>query len=95
MCLALPAYIQVLMSPNLHLSLSTYLYGATLNQTYGAAAELAAEFVWNQLYNGTIILDTITLSNCKQSSTLNSYNSGMVIEGLSDLQTYNMTWTPR
>ena len=83
------------MSLNLRLSLSTYLFEATLNQTYSTAAESAAEFIWNQLYNGTIILDTITLSNCEQSSTLNSYNSGMVIEGLSDLQTYNMTWTPR
>ena len=75
--------------------LSSYLFGATSNSSYGDAAELSADFIWNQLYNGTIILDTIDLKSCKQSEVVLSYNSGMVIEGLADMATRNDTWAAR
>ena len=67
----------------------------TSNQTYAAAAELSAEFIWNHLFNGTIILDTLDLGTCDIPSYILSYNSGKTIEGLSDIARKNSTWTSR
>ncbi|EKM60794.1 uncharacterized protein PHACADRAFT_179974 [Phanerochaete carnosa HHB-10118-sp] len=77
------------------LGLSSYLATATGNQTYAAAAELSAEFIWNHLYNGTIILDGIDLHSCNVSSGVLSYNSGHTIEGLADISSRDQTWVPR
>ena len=76
-------------------SLSSYMSNATQNDTYQQAAELSAEFIWNELYNGTIILDGINLTDCSNTATILSYNSGVTIEGLADLASRNSTWTSR
>lgn len=78
------------------LSLSSYLYTATSNQTYQAAAELSAEFIWNVQWNGEVILDTTDLGACgTNSEILQSYNSGWTIEGLANIVSYNSTWRPQ
>ncbi|EKM50197.1 uncharacterized protein PHACADRAFT_213947 [Phanerochaete carnosa HHB-10118-sp] len=77
------------------MALSSYLATATSNQTYATAAELSAEFIWNQLYNGMIIMDTITVANCATNDVTLSYNSGKTIEGLADLAQRNSVWTSR
>ena len=56
---------------------------------------MSAEFIWNNLYNGTVILDLITVANCSTTNVLASYNSGMTIEGYADLASRNGTWTSR
>lgn len=75
--------------------LSARLYEKTDNQTYANAAELSAQFITSQLYNGTIILDSVSLMDCSLGHDLVTYNSGLFIEGLSvyaDI-TRNATWT--
>lgn len=67
-------------------SLSSDIFNVTSNATHGLAAELSAEFIWNHLYNGTIIMDTMNLQDCSYTpTTLATYNSGKTIEGLSNL----------
>ena len=68
-------------------SLSARLYNATGQTQYQEAAVHSAEFISRQLYDGQIILDTITLGNCIASSTELTSNSGFTIEGLSVLLT--------
>ncbi|KAI0766231.1 hypothetical protein BC629DRAFT_1647411, partial [Irpex lacteus] len=63
--------------------LSAHLHTATSNTTYLTAANLSASFILNQLFNGQVVLDTITLANCFTTQDVVSYNSGFVIEGLS------------
>ncbi|KAJ3490784.1 hypothetical protein NLI96_g1179 [Meripilus lineatus] len=75
--------------------LSARLYEVTHDSKYAAAAELAAQFIMSQLYNGSIIQDTINLSNCSYNTGIGSYNTGFFIEGLSVYAnvTQNSTWT--
>ena len=59
-----------------------------------AVAELSAQFIRSQLYNGTIILDTISISDCSMQPKVVSYNTGLFLEGLSiyaDI-TNNTSW---
>lgn len=67
--------------------LSAYLYQATSNQTYNSSAELSAQFIKLQLYNGTVVHDTINATSCAikdlGQDTLLSYNTGFFLEGLS------------
>ena len=77
-------------------SLCSYLFRVTRNQTYASAAILSAEFVWNHLYDGQIILDTISLDDCSINNFGPlSYNSGKFIEGISDIALRNSTWASR
>ena len=76
--------------------LSTYLYAATKNDTYKQAAELSAEFSKNLLFNGTVIIDRINVSNCaKVAHEAGTYLAGLAIEGLSAYVnvTGNNTWS--
>lgn len=77
--------------------LSSYLYSVTSNTTYSSAAQLAAEFIWSHLYNGSIILDDIALAGCKNVNYNDflSYNSGLTIEALAAIATWNNSWVPR
>ncbi|KAI0074074.1 hypothetical protein K474DRAFT_1710153 [Panus rudis PR-1116 ss-1] len=77
------------------MALSAHLYEATKDNKYGDAAELSAAFIKNHLYNGTIIMDTITLAGCANNGLSVTYNSGFFIEGLSVYAnvTGNSTWT--
>ncbi|KAL4246403.1 hypothetical protein ABKN59_009154 [Abortiporus biennis] len=77
------------------MALSAHLYEATKQQQFADAAELSAQFIKNQLYNGTIVGDTITLNNCFPSFLPVTYNQGFFIEGLSVYAnvTNNSTWT--
>lgn len=61
---------------------------------YGQAAELSAEFIKNQLYNGIIVLDTITLQDCTTQTSIVTYNSGFAIDGIAVLASKNNSWTP-
>lgn len=96
-------YVCDVSSMNLHnlicslspVRLSSYLYEATQNETYRDAAELSAEFTWNQLYNGKIILDTISLDDCGRSAAPMTHNSGIFMEGLIKLSSWNTSWVPR
>lgn len=63
--------------------LSAYLYEATNQQQYYNAATLSAQFIKSQLYNGTIILDTVNVADCSLKPFVLTYNSGFFIEGLS------------
>lgn len=74
--------------------LSARLFEATLEPQYQAAAELSAAFIQSQLYNGAVIMDTITVATCHRSTILVTYNSGFAIEGLSVLASKNVSWTP-
>ncbi|KAI0029388.1 hypothetical protein K488DRAFT_88780 [Vararia minispora EC-137] len=67
------------------LALSAYLFNTTGNATYSMAANLSATFIQQQLYNDEIILDSLDLASCAQASVATSYSfdSGLVIEGLS------------
>ncbi|KAI0781797.1 glycosyl hydrolase family 76-domain-containing protein [Abortiporus biennis] len=80
------------------MALSAYLYEATNQQQFSDAAELSAQFIKNQLYDGTVILDTVTLNNCavrSAATTTFTYNSGFFIQGLSvhASTTNNPSWT--
>ncbi|KAI0084764.1 hypothetical protein BDY19DRAFT_1051104 [Irpex rosettiformis] len=72
------------------MALSAYLYSRTHNTTYLTSATLSATFIFNQLFNDVIIIDTIALTNCFTSPEVVSYNSGFVIEGLSVLAAENL-----
>lgn len=63
--------------------LSARLFEATGNTTYQLAAQLSAWFIQSHLYDGTVIIDTFDLSNCTANLAQETYNSGLVIEGLS------------
>ena len=78
-------------------SLSSLLYKATNNATYSAAAISSAEFIWNQLYNGSIILDAIYLHNCSIPTPVDliTYNSGKFLEARCDISQWTSTWLPR
>jgi hypothetical protein len=56
---------------------------------YLVSAENSANFIANQLYDGAIILDTISLENCFRTTLAVTYNSGFTIEGLSILAAKN------
>lgn len=74
-------------------SLSAHLYEATSNPQYLNATEMSANFIATQLYNGVVILDTITVTNCLTTTDVVTYNSGFTIEGLSILSAKNSTYT--
>ncbi|CAL1699053.1 unnamed protein product [Somion occarium] len=76
------------------MALSAHLYEATKDEKYATAAEASAEFIRTFMYNGTIIIDTITLATCAVSTLPVTYNSGFFIEGVSVLAdvTQNTTW---
>ncbi|CAL1717365.1 unnamed protein product [Somion occarium] len=65
------------------MTLSARLFEATGNTTYQLAAQLSAWFIQSHLYDGTVIIDTFDLSNCTANLAQETYNSGLVIEGLS------------
>ncbi|KZV77392.1 hypothetical protein PENSPDRAFT_747118 [Peniophora sp. CONT] len=66
------------------MALSAYLFEATGNTTYKDAARLSLQFIKNQLWNGTIVYDTIRLSDCViDTGTILTYNQAWLIEGLS------------
>ncbi|KAJ3477101.1 hypothetical protein NLI96_g10697 [Meripilus lineatus] len=69
-------------SQSAFMALSSYLFEATLEMEYRDAAELSAEFIKSQLFDGNIIKDGIDLSNCLHSKITLTYNSGYYIEGL-------------
>ncbi|KAJ3489917.1 hypothetical protein NLI96_g1806 [Meripilus lineatus] len=62
--------------------LSAHLSELTGNTTYRDAAELSATFIKNNLYNGTVILDSIDLQSCNVTTDTLSSDSGFYIEGL-------------
>lgn len=84
-------FIQTL--PHLN-SLSAHLYEETSDTKYLAAAELTANFVTTLLYDGNVILDKIVLQSCSFEGVLLTFNSGLVIDGLSVLQGTNSSWAP-
>lgn len=63
---------------------------------YHDAASLSAQFIKAQLYNGTIVLHGISLSDCSPNTDVATHNSGLFIEGLSVLTNYTRSeeWTP-
>ncbi|KAI0029387.1 hypothetical protein K488DRAFT_88779 [Vararia minispora EC-137] len=75
--------------------LSQTVFGTTNQQMYANAAELAASFVRNFLYN-EIVLDGVDVASCTRAATNFgvTYNAGFVLEGLSLLAnaTANTTW---
>ncbi|KAI0309935.1 hypothetical protein OF83DRAFT_1088716 [Amylostereum chailletii] len=64
--------------------LSAYLYEATNDSQYAVAAELSAGFVYNHMYNRTIVLDTFDLVECAITPGTGAftYNSAFWLEGL-------------
>ncbi|KAI0341353.1 hypothetical protein BDW22DRAFT_1444251 [Trametopsis cervina] len=76
-----------------YMALSAHLYEATSNPQYLNATEMSANFIATQLYNGVVILDTITVTNCLTTTDVVTYNSGFTIEGLSILSAKNSTYT--
>ncbi|KAJ3484812.1 hypothetical protein NLI96_g5390 [Meripilus lineatus] len=76
--------------------ISAYLFGATSTAMYHDAASLSAQFIKAQLYNGTIVLHGISLSDCSPNTDVATHNSGLFIEGLSVLTNYTRSeeWTP-
>ncbi|KAJ3476799.1 hypothetical protein NLI96_g10909 [Meripilus lineatus] len=67
------------------LALSARLLERTGDPRYRTAVELSAQFIKSHLYNGVLILDTITLSDCnlKNTNQVFTYNTGYFLEGLS------------
>ncbi|KAI0812669.1 hypothetical protein BC629DRAFT_1589397 [Irpex lacteus] len=76
------------------MALSAHLYEETSDTKYLAAAELTANFVTTLLYDGNVILDKIVLQSCSFEGVLLTFNSGLVIDGLSVLQGTNSSWAP-
>ena len=76
-------------------SLSARLLERTGDPKYRTAVELSAQFVKSHLYNGAVILDTITLSDCQNTNQVITYNTGYFLEGLSIYVnvTGNSTWS--
>lgn len=70
------------------------MYEITDDPKYQEAAELSAAFIQNHLYNGLIIIDSISLATCSTQTDIITYNSGFTIDGLSVLATKNSSWTP-
>ncbi|KIP11892.1 hypothetical protein PHLGIDRAFT_124547 [Phlebiopsis gigantea 11061_1 CR5-6] len=78
-------------------SLSAHLSVLTLNATYTSAAQLASRFIQSQLYDGTAVQNSITLSDCSRSSDpsqLQADESGFFIEALSVLSRQDPSWLP-
>lgn len=66
-----------------------------MEEKYSQAAELSAEFMKNQLFNETIIVDRIDVHECTRvNEEAVTENSGLFIEGLSVFAnlTGNATW---
>ena len=60
------------------------MFAATKNDTYLSAAELSAQFVQAQLFNGTVIVDRIDVASCgRVNLEAATYTTGLAIEGLS------------
>ena len=70
------------------------LIGAT-NSTYGEKAELAANFIKSNLYDGNVIRSSITLQGCSATTGALTSDSGLFIEGLSIYAnlTQSQEWT--
>ncbi|KAJ3476801.1 hypothetical protein NLI96_g10910 [Meripilus lineatus] len=65
------------------LALSAHLLEETSDPKYQSAAALTLQFIRSHLYNGTIILDKMYLSNCVVFNDSWTYNTGFFVEGLS------------
>ncbi|KZV77390.1 hypothetical protein PENSPDRAFT_747116 [Peniophora sp. CONT] len=68
------------------MALSAYLYEETGSSFYKQVAQQSLDFIIHYLWNGSVVYDTIELSDCKINSTPNStltYNQAWFIEGLS------------
>ena len=66
-------------------SLSVHLYEQTLYEEYLSAATLSTTFITKQFYNGTAILDMITIGTCSLSMFLATYDLDFTIDGSSVL----------
>ncbi|KAJ3481300.1 hypothetical protein NLI96_g7761 [Meripilus lineatus] len=75
--------------------LSAHLLELTSNSTYRDAADLSANFIKANLFNGAIVNDTISLNGCALTTQIVTYNSGFFIEGLAIYAnvTQNSDWT--
>ena len=57
--------------------------------------ELTLNFLTHQLYNGNVILDTITLATCKIAPQgIVTQNSGWTLDGLTTVVAMNNSWEP-
>ena len=66
--------------------LSAYLYEETRDDKYKQVAEHTATFAKTHLFNGTVVIDHIDVHKCIRSENeARTYNSGLLIEGLSVL----------
>ncbi|KAK7040948.1 hypothetical protein VNI00_009544 [Paramarasmius palmivorus] len=69
-------------------SLSAYLYGLTLDETYLSAARTTASFLRNQMYRSENRLFATSLSareqdNCRVTSRTTGYENAVVLQGMS------------
>ena len=65
--------------------LSAYLYETTIDSKYLDAAELTGNFIPNQMYNGTIVIDGLNMGTCTQVTSLLPHDTGYYIEALAVL----------
>ncbi|KAJ3528643.1 hypothetical protein NM688_g7968 [Phlebia brevispora] len=75
------------------LALSARLYDIFGEPKYADAASLAASFLQSQLYNNTVLLDSIDPTDCTITNTTDSFSQGWAIEGLSVFGTTNSTFS--
>lgn len=75
-------------------SLSARLYQHTNDAQYLETMDLTLNFLTHQLYNGNIIMDTITLATCEVSNQIVTQNSGWAIDGLTTVVAMNSSWEP-
>lgn len=91
----MPLFVKTLRIADNSLSLSAHLSAITSNGTFGSAAQLSAQFIQSQLYDGTLVQDSITLSDCAKTSDpaqIMADESGFFIEGLSVLSRQDTSW---
>lgn len=69
------------------------MYELTGNETYHNAAGLSANFVRAQLYNGSVIGDTMNMSDCSITLAPASFDTGFFIEALSVLADKDSSWS--
>ncbi|VDB95866.1 unnamed protein product [Peniophora sp. CBMAI 1063] len=64
------------------LTLSAYLYEATNSSIYFEAAQLSTDFMFNYMWNGSIVYDLLYLPDCAPSPKPITLNQAGYVEGL-------------
>jgi hypothetical protein len=66
------------------LSFSSYLYAATSDMKYSAAAAQSIQFVLNHMSNGTMVFDNFDMATCTVGKSTFTCNGGLFLEALSE-----------